>query len=51
MCSRLCGHDRKAKDEGMRVAAIVVTYNRKALLYRCVEHLLRQAGLVPEETA
>ena len=32
----------------MRVAAIIVTYNRKALLYRCVEHLLRQAGVAPD---
>ncbi len=30
----------------MRIAAVIVTYNRKELLEQCIEHILRQEGAV-----
>ena len=32
----------------MTIAAVVVTYNRKALLKQCIEHILMQEGEEPD---
>lgn len=37
-----------ARGKTMTIAAVVVTYNRKALLKQCIEHILMQEGEEPD---